>query len=83
MPVTCISSKELPKSQQDCSNEPGAPSWARRDQEELADYIEDEITLMLTSCWLLGLGNTMLGDERLVFAGWLVASPALVPEQRV
>lgn len=52
---SCISSKELPKRQQDCSDKPGALSPARRDQEEFADSIEDGITLILTELLVPGL----------------------------
>lgn len=57
MPVTCISSKELPKCQQDHSQ-------ARRYQEEFADYIEDEITPILAELLPPGLRNSMQRDEK-------------------
>lgn len=64
MPVMCISSKELLKSHQDRSDEPGALRQARRDQEELADYFEDEITPILTKLLAPGLRDQYARERK-------------------
>lgn len=52
------------KSQQDHSDEPGALSQARRDQEEFRDYIEGEITPVLTELLAPGVWEQQVRGQK-------------------